>query len=384
MLTQRSLYGHVEARRAICAATSAAVLLLASASASAQGGTPLTERFFSIEQSAPGFEELIKSSAEWDLIGDRYGLTEGPVWVDDAGGAGNAGGGYLLFADLISNVIYKWQPNEGTTVFLDNAGYSGDDLMGAGTQTLRGRMHVLLIGPNGITLDREGRVVYCASPDRRIMRLEKDGRRTVVAETYQGMRFSGPNDLVYRSDGTLYFTETIWGLRGARDKLRSGERELPYTGVFAVKDGATTLVVNEQQLGGMPNGLAFSPDEKFLYVNGGDRGIMRYEMRPDGTAGTGTMIIAGMGSDGIKVDVKGNIYLTTGAGPGEVRIFSPAGVRLGTIKLPVSTREPQAQICATNIAFGDRDGKTLYITACEHVYRVRMEVEGIRPKPGTR
>jgi gluconolactonase len=94
------------------------------------------------------------------------------------------------------------------------------------------------------------------------------------------------------------------------------------------------------------------------------------------------MVIKGQGSDGIKVDVKGNIYLTTGAGPGEVRIFSPEGVLLGTIKLPVSTREPQAQICATNIAFGDADGKTLYITACEHVYRVRMEVEGIRAKAG--
>jgi gluconolactonase len=243
-------------------------------------------------------------------------------------------------------------------------------------------MHVLLIGPNGITVDSQGRVVYCASPDRRIMRLEKDGRRTVIAEMYEGKRFSGPNDLVYRSDGTLYFTETIWGLRGARDKLRSSERELPFTGVFAVKDGKTALLVNDTQLGGMPNGLAFSPDEKLLYVNAGDARIMRYEVRADGTLGVGTVFVNGEGSDGIKVDVKGNVYTTTGAGPGEVRIFSPAGVRIGTIKLPVSNREPRAQICATNVAFGDSDGKGLYITACEHVYRVRMEVEGIRPKPG--
>ena len=351
-------------------------LLLASAGAFAQGNTPPAERSFSIEQHAPGLQELIKLDPEWQLIGDRYGLTEGPVWVDDDNG------GYLLFADLISNVIYKWAPNEGTTVFLEKAGYSGDDLMGAGTQTLRGRMHVLLIGPNGITLDSQGRVVYCASPDRRIVRLEKDGRSTVIADKYQGMRFSGPNDLVYRSDGILYFTETIWGIRGARDKLRSNERELPYTGVFAVKDGTTSLLVDDKQLGGMPNGLAFSPDEKYLYVNGGDTGIMRYEVNPDGTLGARTVLVERMGSDGIKVDVKGNVYTTSGAGPGEVRIFSPAGARLGTIKLPTSTREPRAQICATNIAFGDRDGKSLYITACEHVYRVRMEVEGIRPKPG--
>jgi gluconolactonase len=343
--------------------------------AAAQGSGPPAEQFFTIEQLAPGLQEVIKPGAEWQLIGDRYGLTEGPVWVDD-------GGGYLLFADLISNVIYKWAPQDGTTVFLENAGYSGDDILSVGTQTIRGRMHVLLIGPNGITVDSQGRVVYCASPDRRIMRLEKDGSRTVIAEMYEGKRFSGPNDLVYRSDGTLYFTETIWGLRGARDKLRSSERELPFTGVFAVKDGKTSLLVNDTQLGGMPNGLAFSPDEKLLYVNAGDARIMRYEVRADGTLGAGTVFVNGEGSDGIKVDVKGNVYTTTGAGPGEVRIFSPAGVRIGTIKLPVSNREPRAQVCATNVAFGDSDGKGLYITACEHVYRVRMEVEGIRPKPG--
>jgi gluconolactonase len=352
-----------------------AIGLLASVGASAQGNAPPAERPFTIEQLAPGLAELIKPDAKGELVGDRYGLTEGPVWVDDAGG------GYLLFADLISNVIYKWAPSQGNTVFLEKAGYTGDDLMGAGTQTLRGRMHVLLIGPNGITLDSQGRVVFCASPDRRIVRLEKNGSITVISDKYQGKRFSGPNDLVYRSDGTLYFTETIWGLRGARDKLRADERELPFTGVFAVKDGVTSLIVNDEQLGGMPNGLAFSPDEKFLYVNGGDKGIMRYEVKPDGTFGARTVLIPDIGSDGIKVDVKGNIYTTTGSGPGEVRIFSPAGVRLGTIKLPISSKEPRAQICATNLAFGDRDGKTLYITACEAVYRVRMEVEGIRPKP---
>jgi gluconolactonase len=365
------------ARAGISRAAVAAIVSLAPAVLAAQGSGAPAERPFTIEQDASGLADLIKPDAELQLIGDRYGLTEGPVWVDEDAG------GYLLFADLISNVIYKWAPNEGTTVFLENAGYTGDDIMSAGTQTLRGRMHVLLIGPNGITLDSEGRVVYCAYPDRRIMRLEEDGSSTVIADKYEGMRFSGPNDLVYRSDGTLYFTETIWGLRGARDPLRRDERELPYTGIFAVKDGAVSLVVNEEQLGGMPNGLAFSPDERYLYTNGGNTGIMRYEVNADGTFGARTVLIPGIGSDGIKVDVNGNIYTTTGAGPGEVRIFSPDGARLGTLKLPVSAREPRAQICATNIAFGDRDGKTLYITACEHVYSVRMEVEGVRPKPGT-
>lgn len=340
----------------------------------ALAGDEPSERFFTIERNAPGMEKLISPGAELELLGDRYGLTEGPVWVD------SEDGGYLLFADLISNVIYKWAPKEGTTVFLEDAGYTGDDIYTTGTQTLRGRMHVLLIGPNGITLDPEGRVVYCASPDGKIMRLEKDGSRTVIADKYEGMRFSGPNDLVYRSDGALFFTETIWGLRGVRGGHTSPIRELPFTGVFMVKGGETSLLVKDEELGGMPNGIAFSPDEKYLYVNADYSAIMRYDVEPDGSLSNGMTFIDGEGSDGIKVDKLGNVYTTTGAGPGDVRITSPDGVRIGTIKLPVFNREPQAQICATNIAFGDSDSKGLYITACEHVYRIQMKVAGVRPQ----
>lgn len=331
------------------------------------------ERFFNIEKNAPGLEELVEPDAQLEILGDRYGLTEGPVWVDDEKG------GFLLFSDLIANVIYKWAPQEGTTVYLEKAGYSGDDIYITGTQTRRGRMHVLLIGPNGLTLDPEGRLVYCASPDRRVMRLENDGTRTVVAEKYNGMRFSGPNDIVYRSDGILYITETIYGLRGVRGEHTSPYREMPFTGVFMVKNGAVSLLVDEEKLGGMPNGLAFSPDEKYLYLNANFNRIMRYEVNPDGTLGKGTVFRNGEGSDGIKVDVNGNVYTTSGAGPGEVRITSPEGVRIGTINLPVYNHEPQAQICATNIAFGDDDSKGLYITACEHVYRLQMKIAGIRP-----
>jgi gluconolactonase len=356
-------------------ASVAAILLGAAAQLPAHDAAAPAERFFTIEQNALGLERLISAGAELELLGDSYGLTEGPVWVD------SADGGYLLFADLVSDVIYKWTPRQGTSVFLEKAGYSGDDIYGTGTQTLRGRMHVVMIGPNGITLDPQGRVVYCASPDRRIMRLEKDGSRTVIAERYKGMRFSGPNDLVYRSDGTLYFTDTIWGLRGARDRLHSAEREMPFTGVFMVKRGEVSLVVDDKQLGGMPNGIALSPDERYVYLNADFNHIMRYEIRPDGTLANGIVYVDKEGSDGIKVDVEGNVYTTSGAGPGEVRITSPAGVRIGTLKLPVVSREPRAQICATNVAFGDSDSKGLYITACEHVYRVRMRVAGVRPLP---
>jgi len=348
--------------------------LLFAISAQAQGKPAPAERFFTIEQNAPGLEELVKPGAEWQLLGDRYGLTEGAIWVD------TDEGGHLLFADLISNVIYRWDAKHGTTVFLEQAGYTDDDIWNAGTPTLRGRMYVFLVGPNGVTMDAQGRVVYCAAPERRILRLEKDGSRTVIADRYEGKRFSGPNDLVYRSDGSLFFTETIWGLRNAREPQPSSDRELPITGIFMVKDEKVSLLLSDKELGDMPNGLAFSPDEKYLYLNANFRNVMRYDVQPDGALTNGKIFIPGEGSDGIKVDVKGNVYTTSGAGPGEVRITSPEGVRLGTIKLPILNREPKAQICATNVAFGDADSKGLYITACEHVYRLQMEVAGIRPR----
>lgn len=329
-------------------------------------------RNFSIEKHAPELDNLVSPDAELELLGDRYGLTEGPLWVD------SHDGGYLLFTDLISNVIFKWAPRAGTSVFLEQAGYSGDDINNAGFQARRGRMRVVLIGPNGLTLDPQGRPVWCAMPDRRVMRLEKDGTRTVMADTYNGKRFSGPNDLVIRSDGILYFTDSIFGLRGAESGQESPYREIPYTGVFMVKNGTASLLVKDKELEGDPNGIAFSPDEKFLYVSADYNRIMRYELKADGTLGEGIVFLDGETSDGMKVDEKGNVY-TTMVWDGEIRITSPEGKRLGVIYLPTINREPQAQICATNVAFGDADSKGLYITACEHVYRLQMKVAGLRP-----
>jgi gluconolactonase len=284
----------------------------------------------------------------------------------------------LLFTDLISNAIFKWTESEGTSVFLDEAGYSGDDINNAGFQARRGRMRVILIGPNGLTADPQGRPVWCAMPDRRVMRLEPDGSRTVLAETYQGKRFSGPNDLVFRSDGILYFTDSIFGLRGAESGQQSPYREIPYNGVFMVKDGEATLLVKDHELGGDPNGIAFSPDGKHLYISADYNRIMRYEVNPDGTLGTGIVFRDGETSDGMKVDVLGNVY-TTAVWEGDVRITSPDGERLGVIHLPKPDHEPQAQVCATNVAFGDADRMGLYITACEHNYRIQLKVAGMRP-----
>lgn len=346
--------------------------LVAALAASPAKADEAQVRKFSIEKLSPQLDALISADAELELIGDRYGLTEGPLWVD------SEDGGYLLFTDLISDAIFKWTEAEGDSLFIDKAGYTGDDINNAGFQARRGRMRVILIGPNGLTLDTEGRPVWCAMPDRRVMRLEKDGSRTVVAESWQGKRLSGPNDVVVRSDGLVYFTDSIFGLRGAESGQQSPYREIPFNGVFMVKDGVSTLLVKDEALGGDPNGLAFSPDEKYLYISADYNRIMRYEVKADGTLGEGHVFRDGETSDGMKVDVQGNVY-TTAVWDGDVRITSPEGERLGVIHLPKVDREPQVQICATNVAFGDPDRQTLYITACEHNYRIRLKVAGTLP-----
>ena len=353
--------------RVLGVALVASAVALVHTHASAQAPAP---RPFRVVERDAALRELISPSAELELIGDRFGLTEGPVWVP-------ADGGYLLFSDLISNVIYRWSPGEPITVHLERSGYSGDDLTHAGYQTRRGRMAVLLIGPNGLSLDAEGRLVYLATPDRAVMRLEPDGTRTVLADRYDGRRFNGPNDLWIRSDGAMYVTDSVFGIR---DGLENPDAELDFSGVYLIKDGDVRLIYsNVDNPGGWPNGIVLSPDEQHLYMNAGFQNVLRYDVRPDGAIENGTVFIAGEGSDGMKVDVRGNLYTTTGAGPGEVRITSPQGKRLGVLELPVPAGEPQAQVCATNVAFGDTDGRTLYITACEHVYRIRMNVAGVQP-----
>jgi gluconolactonase len=328
-------------------------------------------RPFRIVRSDSRLDEVIASDARLELIGDRFGLTEGPVWMPDDED------GFVLFSDLISNVIYRAAPGEPISVHLDRAGYSGNELTKAGFQTRRGRMAVLLIGPNGLSLDREGRLLYLAANDRAVMRLERDGTRTVVADRYDGRRFNGPNDLAVHSNGSIYLTDSVWGLR---DGLANPGSELDFSGVYLIRDGAVSLLYSDaDNPGGWPNGITLSPDERFLYMNAGVQNILRFELAADGTLRNRTIFIAGEGSDGMKVDVLGNLYTTNGAGPGEVRITSPSGVRLGVLELPVPAGEPRAQVCATNVAFGDRDGRTLFITACEHVYRIRMNVAGVHP-----
>jgi len=344
--------------------------LLAASPLAAQPPEP-APRPFRVVRMDSKLDDVIASDARLELVGDRFGLTEGPVWVPDGGD------GFLLFSDLISNVIYRWAPGEPVSVHLDRAGYSGNEPTKQGFQTRRGRMAVLLIGPNGLSLDGENRLLYLAANDRAVMRLERDGTRTVIADRYEGRRFNGPNDLAVHSNGSIYLTDSVWGLR---DGTANPDSQLAFSGVYLLRDGAVTLLYSDaDNPGGWPNGITLSPDERHLYLNAGVQGVLRYELAADGTLRDRTVFIPGEGSDGMKVDVLGNLYTTNGAGAGEVRITSPAGVRLGVLELPVPAGEPRAQVCATNVAFGDRDSRTLYITACEHVYRIRMNVAGVHP-----
>jgi gluconolactonase len=328
-------------------------------------------RPFRIVRHDAALDRIVTPGTQLELLGDRFGLTEGPVWVPDDGT------GFLLFSDLISNVIYRWKEGEPIAVYLEQSGYSGSDVTHAGYQTRRGRMAVLLIGPNGLSLDAQGRLVYLATPDRTVMRLEPDGSRTVLADRYDGKRFNGPNDLWIRSDGAIYMTDSAFGIR---DGLANPDSELDYSGIFFIKDGEVRLIYsNADNAGGWPNGIVLSPDETTLYMNAGFQDIWRYDVQPDGGIANGKVFIAGEGSDGMKVDTLGNLYTTSGAGPGEVRITSPDGKRLGVLELPVPAGEPQSQVCATNVAFGDNDSRTLFITACEHVYKIRLNVPGVHP-----
>jgi gluconolactonase len=197
-------------------------------------GPPLPARPFSITRSDPALDAIIASNAKLELVDDHFGLTEGGVWIPDGKS------GYMLVVDMLANCIYKITPDNKVSLFMYKAGYSGSDLLHAGIQTRRGRANVLLIGPQVVTRDPQGHIVWAAANDRAIMRLESDGTtRTIVANNYQGKRFNGPNDIAIRSDGALFFTDADTGLRDGR---LSPLKELPFAGVFLVKDEKVTAL----------------------------------------------------------------------------------------------------------------------------------------------
>ena len=311
----------------------------------------------------PALDALIPVNARIDIVAGNLGFLEGPVWVH------TPAPGFLIFSDIPANTIDKWNPSDGkVSVFLTKSGFAGDNPGDAGYQLNNGNGIVTLYGSNGITLDKQGRISYCQHGDRGVMRLEKDGKRTVLADHYEGKRLNSPNDLVYKSDGSLYFTDPPYGLRKLADDPK---KELPFSGVYRLASGKLQLVNKDFQA---PNGLAFSPDEKYLYVDdSASKTYWRFTVQPDGTLANKKLLIDMSSSkeagvpDGMKIDQKGNIY---GAGPGGVWVLTPEGKHLGTIRPPENP---------ANLAWGDADGKTLYFTAVTGLYRLRVNVAGIRP-----
>jgi gluconolactonase len=326
---------------------------------------------FNITRVDPSLDAIISPNATAEVMASGFGINEGVIWIRE----GNSG--YILVSSLIDNVMYKITPDHKVSVFMEKAGYSGNDPNHVGMQTRAGRTHVIIIGPNCAVLDPQGRLVWCASQDYAVKRLEKDGTRTVLADSFEGKHFNGPNDIAIKSDGAIYIADSDVGLR---DGGRSPLKQMP-TNVWLWKDGKVTMVLAQESLGASPNGIVLSPDEKYLYLTAGRR-LKRYEVKPDDTLGEGTIFAEGEGiTDGMKVDRKGNIYSTSGAGPGVIRITSPEGKLLGLLNLPIAgDKEPKQQICATNVAFGG-DGRDLYVSACDVVYKIRLQTSGIISGP---
>ena len=299
----------------------------------------------------PKMDAIVGQNPKIFKLAEGFKFTEGPIWVNN--------GAYLLFSDPNSNIIYKYTSDGQLSVFREPSGYSGADIAEYGQP-----------GSNGLTLDREGRLTINEHGNHRVTRIEKDGTETVLADSYQGKRLNSPNDLVYRSDGTLYFTDPPFGLPKFFDDPR---KELPFSGVYSIHKGKLQLI--SKDLTG-PNGIAFSPDQKYLYVGNWDENkkvVMRYEANADGTLSNGKVFFDMTSApgedalDGIKVDQEGNLYVS---GPGGLWVISPEGKHLGTIIAPKHIY---------NMAWGDEDGKTLYVCARGTLYRMKLNLPGVRP-----
>jgi gluconolactonase len=299
-----------------------------------------------VVRNDPALDSIVPGGLKAERLAEGFLFTEGPVWVPE---------GYLLFSDPNANTIYRWSDTDGLSVFRTKSGYTGSDIGEYGQP-----------GSNGLALDRDGRVTINEHGNHRVSRLEKTGALTVLADRFEGKRLNSPNDLVYKSDGSLYFTDPPFGLPKFSDDAR---KELAFSGVFRLS-GETFQLVGRDLKG--PNGLAFSPDEKYLYVGNWDeknKVVMRYAVKADGTLANGEVFFDMTSApgedaiDGVKVDQRGNVYVS---GPGGLWILSPNGKHLGTIMTP---EHPH------NFAWGD-DGRSLYVTARSTLYRIRLNVAG--------
>jgi gluconolactonase len=294
------------------------------------------------------FDQIVAKDSLLEKVAEGFDWAEGPVW--------NRRGQYLLFSDVPTNSIIKWKAREGASVFLKPSGYTGKE-------AFTGREP----GSNGLTYDDQGRLVLNQHGDRRVVRVEKDGQWTTLADKYNGKRLNSPNDLVFKSNGDLYFTDPPFGLPKTFDDPK---REIPFQGVYRLaRDGKLTLLTTAVKA---PNGIAFSPDETKLYVADSARTLwFVFDVKPDGTLSPGKVFFDGAEAskgrpgvaDSLKVDVHGNVFA---AAPGGLFVFAPDGTLLGRFDLGTPTG---------NCAWGE-DGSTLFITSNHFLYRIRLNTKG--------
>jgi gluconolactonase len=314
-----------------------------------------------VDRLDPAVDQIIPKGAVLERVADGFKWVEGPVWVHNS----------LFFAEIPSNSIRRWTPGAGVSIFLQPSGYKGSAPYGGPEP-----------GSNGMTLDPRGRLTVAGHAQRDVFRfeaLDPHGPVTILADSYQGKKLNSPNDVVYKSDGSLYFTDPPYGLRTQKDT--DPEKQLKVNGVYRIPHAVTQKPGSEPDRGALqlvvrdltrPNGIAFSPDEKYLYVNNSEpkKIWMRYRVQQDGTLAEPKLLYdatsdARLGApDGMKVDEQGNIY---SAGPGGIWILSPQGKALGTILIPERT---------ANVAWAGPDRKTLYITASSSIYRIRLNIAG--------
>lgn len=292
-----------------------------------------------VDAVAPGFERIVSSEAILERVASDSIFTEGPVW--------NKAEGALYFTDIIGNKINRWTATEGATTVMTPAGH-----------------------PDGMALDREGRLVVAGWGARTVWRREPGGSATVLASRFQGKKFNGPNDIIVKSDGAAYWTDPNGALFNPGMCDQDVQKYLDFQGVYRLSpDGSTVSLVVDDFEG--PNGLCFSPDESLLYVNDTLRRHIRvFEAQPDGSVANGRLFYEDKFPergvpDGMKVDIEGNVYCTGSAG---VHVIDPSGTLLGRIKVPESV---------ANHAWGDADWRGLYLTARTTVYRVRLNIPGI-------
>lgn len=306
--------------------------------------------FGEIIREDPAVDRLLDRDARVEVLASGFQWAEGPVWIRE--------GEYLLFSDIPRNSIFRWSADRGVELFMQPSGYTG--VVPYGREP----------GSNGLTLDPAGRLVLCEHGDRRVSRLEKDGGKRTLADSFQGKRLNSPNDLVYDRRGALYFTDPPYGLP---ENAADPRKELDFQGIFRLApDGELTLLHREMR---RPNGLAFSPDERTLYVANSDPEqavLLAFPVLPDGSLGASRLFTdftpeakAGLPGlpDGLKVDREGNLWAT---GPGGVYLLAPDGRRLGRIDTGQRT---------ANCNWGE-DGGTLFITADSYLCRIRTRTRG--------